>query len=200
MTINRSKFEIGMIQDLITKNRSYRRFDESVKISIEELSAWVDLARLSASGRNAQPLKYILSAEKEKNDKILSTLGWAAYFKDWDGPDEGERPSAYLILLLDTAIATNFYCDDGIAMQSILLGTVEAGYGGCIFRTINKPKLMELLSIPEKYQIVNVVALGKPIEKVVIEKIIEGDFKYWRDGNGVHHVPKRSLDELILKI
>jgi nitroreductase len=188
-----------MIRELVIKNRSYRRFDESVKISNDELSAWVDLARFSASGRNAQPLKYILSVEKEKNSKIFSTLGWAAYLKDWDGPDEGERPSAYIVQLLDTAIGTNFYCDDGIAMQSILLGAVEEGFGGCIFRTINKPKLMELLSIPEQYQIINVIALGKPIEIVVLEEMKQGDFKYWRDEHGVHHVPKRSLEEIILK-
>jgi nitroreductase len=189
-----------MLHDFIMKNRSYRRFDEAIEISIDQLSSWIDLARLSASGRNAQPLKYILSVEKEKNSKIFSTLGWAAYLKDWDGPDEGERPSAYIVQLLDTAIGTNFFCDDGIAMQSILLGAVEEGYGGCIFRTINKPKLIELLSIPEQFQIINVIALGKPIEKVVIEKMKEGDFKYWRDESGVHHVPKRSLEEIILKI
>jgi nitroreductase len=85
-------------------------------------------------------------------------------------------------------------------MQSILLGAVEEGYGGCIFRTINKSKLIELLSIPEQFQIINIIALGKPIERVVIEEMKEGDFKYWRDEYGVHHVPKRSLDEIILKI
>jgi nitroreductase len=188
-----------MIHDLIARNRSYRRFDESITISLEQLTSWIDLARLSASGRNAQPLKYILSFEVEKNAKIFSTLGWAAYLKEWDGPIEGECPSAYIVQLLDTSIGTNFFCDDGIAMQSILLGAVEAGYGGCIFRTINKPRLMELLNIPDQYLIINVIALGKPIEKVVIEEIKERDFKYWRDNEGIHHVPKRSLDELILK-
>ncbi len=191
---------IIMIRDLIVKNRSYRRYDQSVEISMELLESWVDLARYSASGRNAQPLKYILSVDREKNEKIFSTLGWAAYLKEWDGPAEGERPSAYLVQLLDTAIATNFYCDDGIAMQSILLGAVEAGFGGCIFRTINKPRLTELLNIPEQYQIINVIALGKPIEKVVIEEMCDGDFKYWRDNQEVHHVPKRMLDDLILKL
>lgn len=188
-----------MLRDLVIKNRSYRRFDESIAISADQLTEWVELARFSASGRNAQPLKYILSSDLEKNAMIFSALGWAAYLKDWDGPVKGERPSAYIVQLLDTAIGTNFFCDDGIAMQSILLAAVEAGFGGCIFRTINKPRLMELLNIPDQYQIVNVIALGKPIEKVVIEAIKGGDFKYWRDEHGVHHVPKRTLDELILK-
>lgn len=189
-----------MIHDLILKNRSYRRFYQSVEITEKQLRSWVDLARLSASGRNAQPIKYILSCKPEKNAKIFSTLAWAAFLTDWDCPTEGERPAAYLIQLLDTSIANQFFCDDGIAAQSILLGAVEAGFGGCIFRSINKPKLMQELVIPEQYEIINVIALGKPKEEVVIDEMNNGDFKYWRDENGVHHVPKRSLEDLILKI
>lgn len=189
-----------MIKDLILKNRSYRRFNESVKISVNQLRSWIDLARLSASGRNMQPLKYILSVEPGTNEKILSTLGWAGYLKDWGGPVKGEQPVAYIIQLLDTSISEKFYCDDGIAMQSILLGAVEEGFGGCIFRTINKPKLMEYLNIPVQYQIINVIALGKPAEKVVVEEVKGGDIKYWRDEKGVHHVPKRCLDELIIDL
>jgi len=189
-----------MLYDLVVKNRTYRRFDESVHISEQQLLEWVNLVRFCASGANLQSLKYIISADQEENKKIFSTLGWAAYLKDWSGPVEGERPSAYIVQLLDTTIATNFFCDDGIAMQSILLAAVEAGFGGCIFRTINRPRLMELLQIPEAYQVINVIALGKPVEKVVIDEIKDGDVKYWRDREGVHHVPKRSLEEIILKI
>jgi nitroreductase len=189
-----------MLRDLVIKNRTYRRFDESVHISNQQLLEWVDLVRYSASGGNLQSLKYIISADIEKNNKIFSTLGWAAYLKDWSGPIEGERPSAYIVQLLDTSIAKSFFCDDGIALQSILLAAVEAGFGGCIFRTINRPLLMELLDIPEEYQVVNVVALGKPVEKVVVDEIQDGDVKYWRDDENIHHVPKRSMDEIILKI
>jgi nitroreductase len=189
-----------MIKELITKNRSYRRFKQNVPIDLEQLVEWVDLARLSASGRNNQPLKYILSVDLTKNEKIFSTLGWAAYLKDWPGPDEGERPAAYIVQLLDKDISTNFFCDDGISMQSILLGAVEAGFGGCIFRTIDKISLRALLSIPERYEIINVIALGKPAEQIVIEEIINSDVRYWRDEMGVHHVPKRTLNELILDV
>lgn len=189
-----------MIRELIIKNRSYRRFVESEKISTEQVLQWIDLGRLSASGRNAQPIKYIVSCEVEKNAKVFSSLAWAAFLTDWDGPEEGERPAAYIIQLLDTGIANQFFCDDGIAAQSILLGAVEDGYGGCIFRSINKKLLTQLLEIPVQYEIINVIALGKPAEKVAIEPIQNGDFKYWRDENGVHHVPKRSLDEIVLKL
>ena len=187
-----------MLHHLIAKNRSYRRFYQSVEITEQQLREWINLARLSASGRNAQPIKYILSCKPEKNAKVFSTLAWAAFLTDWNGPEEGERPSAYLIQLLDASIANQFFCDDGIAAQSILLGAVEAGFGGCMFRSINKANLMQLLEIPEQYQIINVIALGKPKEEIVIEELQNGNFNYWRDENGVHHVPKRSLDELII--
>lgn len=186
-----------MLYDLIAKNRSYRRFYQEEKITTEHLKRWVNLARLSASGRNAQPIKYILSADSLKNKKIFSTLAWAGFLPDWDGPIEGERPAAYLVQLLDTKISNQHFCDDGIAAQSILLGAVEDGYGGCMFRSINKYKLIDLLNIPQHLEIINVIALGKPKEEVVIDEMKENNFKYWRDDKQVHHVPKRPLNEII---
>ncbi len=189
-----------MIADLVKKNRSYRRFNQDVEIPTHVLREFVNLARLSASGRNMQPLKYILSNENIKNEKIFSTLMWAGYLPQWDGPQQGERPSGYLIQLLDKRLASHCFCDDGIAAQSILLAAVEKGLGGCIFRSIDKQKLHNLLSIPSHFEIINVIALGKPVEEVVIDQMINNDHKYWRDENGVHHVPKRSLSEIILNL
>jgi nitroreductase len=189
-----------MLKDLILKNRSYRRFYQEEKISNEQLYRWIDLARNSASARNAQTLKYILSTDEPFNAKIFELLGWAGYLTTWHGPEEGERPSAYIILLNDTLVAGNFFCDDGIALQSILLGATEDGYGGCIVHSVNRNKLRELLHLSEQYDILYVVALGKPKETVVLEKMKNGDFKYWRDENQIHHVPKRPLDEIIIEI
>ncbi len=185
--------------DLAKKNRSYRRFDEHFVIHRDTLTELVALARLAASGRNAQPLKYFLSNDAALNEQIFSTLAWAGYLKEWPGPEKGERPSAYIIVLLDHLIADNYFCDDGIAMQNILLGAVEKGLGGCIIQSVNKPRLSEILRLPDHLGIIDVVALGKPVEKVILTGVGEdGDIKYYRDENGVHYVPKRSLDELIV--
>ena len=189
----------AMIKELILKNRSYRRFQQSEKISIEQLRQWVDLARVSGSARNAQPLKYILSTEEKLNAEIFELLAWAGYLTTWKGPEEGERPAAYIVLLKDTLISANHLCDDGIALQSILLGATEAGYGGCIVHSVNRNKLRDLLHISEQYEILYVLALGKPAETVVLEDVIEDDTKYWRDEDSIHHVPKRSLDEIIIE-
>ena len=188
-----------MLKDLIMKNRSYRRFYQEVAIEHEPLRELVDLARLSASGANRQPLKYILSCDGEKNGLIFPNLTWAAYLKDWPGPSEGERPSAYIIILGDTEISQQFFCDQGIAAQSILLGANEKGLGGCIIASIQKDGLRQALKIPPRYEIILVIALGKPKEKVAIESVgADGDIKYWRDSDAGHHVPKRSLDEIIV--
>jgi nitroreductase len=190
-----------MIKDLIFQNRSYRRFHENYSVDENVLRDLIDLARLSASARNAQPLKYILSSDSKTNELIFPNLTWAGYLRDWSGPVEGERPSAYIIMLGDTSITTNFFCDHGIAAQSILLGATEKGLGGCIIGSIKRDELRSIFQIPEKYEILQVIALGKPLEQVVIEPLPEsGDTKYWRDKNNIHHVPKRSLEELILKI
>ena len=190
-----------MIFDLIIKNRSYRRFHQEESIREEMLRELVNLARLSPSGANLQPLKYILSADREKNALIFDHLAWAGYLSDWDGPEEGERPAGYVVILGDREIKENAGCDHGIAAQSILLGAVEKGLGGCIFGSIQRKKLREALNIPERYDILIIIALGVPAEEVKIEEAeSDGDIKYWRDSNSVHHVPKRPLDEIILDL
>jgi nitroreductase len=186
-----------MIEDLIRKNRSYRRFYQNAEISTDTLKGLVSLARLSASAGNLQPLKYMISNEPEKNSRIFSCLLWAGYLKDWPGPEEGERPAAYIVVLGDTGIAKNFGCDHGIAAQSIMLGAVKEGYGGCIIGSIKRDELREALDIPEEYEILLVLALGNPKETVVVEDVLE-DIKYWRDKKGVHHVPKRKLEDIII--
>ena len=187
------------LRELVLKNRSYRRFHQDVSIELETLRGLVDLARLSASGGNHQPLKYALSCDPEKNALIFPQLGWAAYLKDWPGPVEGERPSAYIIILGDRQVRDSFGPDHGIAAQSILLGATEAGLGGCIIATIRKESLRQALGIPDHYEILLVLALGAPKEIVEIEAVgPEGDIKYWRDEQDVHHVPKRSLEEIVV--
>ena len=114
-----------MIADLITANRSCRRFDENHALSTANLLDLIDLARLSASAANLQPLRYILSCDPTTNAKIFDCLTWAYYLKEWPGPAPGERPGAYIVILHDTRISKSLDCDHGIAAQSILLGACK---------------------------------------------------------------------------
>ncbi len=189
-----------MLKDLVQQNRSYRRFRAETRMELSTLRELVDLARLSASAANLQPLRYVLCCEPETNAAIFECLAWAAYLKGWPGPGEGERPAGYIVVVGDTRPSQTYVgVDAGLAMQSLLLGAVERGLGGCIIASVQKDALRKILNIPARYQILYVIALGEPGETVTIEEIgSEGDIKYWRDGENRHHVPKRRLADVIL--
>ncbi len=187
------------MKTLVRKSRSYRRFDESCRIEGDTLRDLIELARYSPTGNNLQPLKFWLSNIPEMNVLIFQHLGWAGALKDWDGPQEGERPAAYIIILGDTTIKQHFGVDYGIAAQSIMLGAVEKDLGGCMIGSARKEPLRAALAIPARYEILLVLALGRPAEKVVTESLAEGgEITYYRDEKDVHHVPKRQLSDLIV--
>ncbi|MGL4412080.1 MAG: nitroreductase family protein [Bacteroidales bacterium] len=186
------------ILELIRKNRSYRRFDQSYEIYKNEMLQLVELARLSPSARNLQPLKFKMVYKSDECNSIFPYLGWAGYLKEWAGPEDGERPSGYIVVAYDTTLTDNIFCDEGLAMQSILLGAVEMGLGGCIIGSCNREKIQEILNIDSRYSICYVIALGKPIENVVVDEVVEDDIKYWRSEDGTHHVPKRRLEDILL--
>ncbi|WP_287126742.1 nitroreductase family protein [Desulfobacter sp.] len=187
-------------KELVKSNRSCRRFDNAFALDTQTLTDLVELARYTASGANNQPLKYIISSSREENDKIFSCLTWAAYLKEWKGPEPAEQPTGYIVILGDTTISNNFWCDHGIAAQTILLGARARGLAGCIFAAINIKKLKSLLAIDDHLEVKLVIALGKPVEKACIDDVgDDGDIRYFRDENQVHHVPKRKLEDLILK-
>ena len=187
-----------MLADLIKSNRSCRRFDQNQPVPLDTLKALVELARLSASAANLQPLKYIVSSNRKKNAAIFDCLAWAAYLKNWPGPIEGERPAAYIIILGDTSITKNFGCDHGIAAQSILLGAREKGLSGCMIGSIKRKQMAALFDLPTGLEFLLTLAIGKPLEQAVIEPLgSDNSIRYWRDDAAVHHVPKRSLDEII---
>ncbi len=188
------------IDQLITGSRSFRRFDAGHRIENSTLRELIELARKSPSGANRQPLKFHISTDAKLNAKIYPALAWAGYLKEWDGPVESERPTAYITLLLDKSIAQSAGVDHGIAAQSILLGAAERGLGGCMIASVKKEELLQTLGLDGKhFEVLMVIAMGKPVEEVVLDELgPDGGIEYWRDADGVHHVPKRSLDSLII--
>jgi len=189
-----------MFIDLMKGTRSYRRFKQSPAPSIDDLKSLIDIARLTPSTANRQPLKFILVQSQEVLPRVFSTLKWAGYLKDWDGPAPSEQPTAYIVILSDPNISKSPGIDIGLAAQSIILGAHELGFGACLLAAIDRPRLREELSIPEGLEIELVVALGAPGEEIRLTSVgKDGDIRYWRDDQGVHYVPKRSRDELIEK-
>ena len=190
---------MSTVRKLVYRNRSYRRFREDGRVSRETLRALADLGRMSACSANQQPLKYILSSEPQANARIFPHLRWAKKLAGWAGPEEGERPAAYVVILGDKSIVESFGQDHGIAAQSMMLGAAEQGLGSCMIANIDRPGLRAALDIPERFDLLLVLALGEPAEKVVVDELETGDDPgYWRDREEVHHVPKRRLSEVIL--
>ena len=188
------------IKELVKKTRTYRRFDGAYSQKNSVLTELVELARNVGSGSNLQPLKYIVSSSGEMNSRIYSTLAWAGSLPDWPGPDEPERPTGYIVILIDKNIREEAAMDVGIAAQTILLGASEIGLGGCMVGSIQRNRLREILDIPTRFKISLVVAMGKPVEKVVLEDVgPDGSTTYYREADGTHHVPKRKMEEILIK-
>ena len=185
--------------ELVLKNRSYRRFDQNERIPKSLLVDLVGLARISPSPANLQALKFWLVSDPEECEQVLKNVKFGGYLKDWGGPAEGEKPSGYIIILGDNEIKPIFEIDAGIAAQTMLLGAAEQGFGGCMVKAFKRESLRELLGLGENLEIVLVIALGKPAEISVLEDYVVGKgIEYYRDAEGVHHVPKRTMDELIV--
>lgn len=184
---------------LVAKNRSYRRFDESRRVASEDLRDLVELARMTPSARNLQPLRFLLVTEADKCSEVFSTLGWAGYLPKWPGPAEGERPTGYVVICLDEKLTGDDMGDLGIVAQTMMLGAVDKGYGGCMLGNVNKDRLSAMLDISANMKIMLVLALGVPAENVTIKELPEdGSIKYWRDNNENHYVPKRATEDLIV--
>ena len=195
------EIDFDALRRLMMSNRTVRRFKENERVGRRALERLVELTRYCPSGRNAQPLKYLLINDEQECAKVYPLLKWAGYFTEWDGPEPGERPAAYIIQCLDTDYGTNCLCDDGLQLEAITLGMHTLGLAGCIIKAFNAPKLSEVLAIDPRYQPRYVLALGYPAEVVMIEDMDgskDADFKYYRTPDGVHHVPKRPLGEIIL--
>jgi nitroreductase len=187
------------LKELLLSNRSYRRFDNSRTIDESVLTELVNLTRFCASGMNKQPLRYRLVTDADECARVYPCLKWAGYLKDWDGPEEKERPVAYLIQCLDTDCMKSILCDDGLQLEAITLGAVSMGLGACIIKAFNATAVAETLALPAHLEPRYVIALGYPVEKVVLEDMQGENVEYWRDSNAIHHVPKRTLDKLIIK-
>ena len=192
-----------MIRDLVIENRSYRSFDESKKLGREDLMDLADTARLCASAVNRQPLKYRLVYERDEVEEVLSYTHWAGLLPDVKLPPDGHHPTAFILICCDTTVTAepkSADTDCGIAAQTILLMAAEQGFGGCMLGAFDREKTAMALRIPKKLSPMLLIALGVPDETVFLCELPEsGSTDYFRDKAGLHFVPKRSLDDVIVE-
>ena len=188
--------EKAMIYESIIKRRTIRKYmPQPVPPTI--LRNCVDAARLSPSGMNFQPLKYLVVTDATLLPKVFNTLTWARNIPDYSHAPN-EVPQAYIIILLDTNIRERAGNDPGIAAMSISMVAHEAGLGSCMLGSVDRAQLKKQLEIPEYLQVLLVVALGYPREQSKDIELQGSDTRYWFDKQGVLNVPKRRLNDVVV--
>ncbi len=187
-------FENNMYRKII-RRRTIRKYKQRA-VPKEILVKCVDAARLSPSGANLQPLKYVIINNGELLKKVFKTLRWAGYLPDYQ-PSIEEMPMAYIVILLDQKVANSYGHDAGIAAMSISMVAYDEGLGSCILGAIDRKQLEKILNIHDNLNIVLVIALGYPAEKPVPDKMKNGDQKYWLDEKEVLHVPKKEFEDIV---
>ena len=191
-----------MLKELVTKNRSWRGYNENRRVTREELMDLVDHARLCPSSVNGQPFRYYLAWEKEEVDRIQKLTRWARALPQMTLPHPGMCPTAFIIITQDTNIGANlmrYQKDVGIVAQTMLLAATEKGLGGCMIGNFVAAEVKEELQLPENLAPMLIVAIGEPAEDIRLVEIEEGEpTNYYRDENDVHYVPKRKLEDVVL--
>lgn len=201
-TLRGGKWGIPVLKDLLKRNRSYRGYDESRKITRDELEELVDCVRYAPSSVNMQPFKYYLACDAETVAKIQPLTRWARALPELTLPHPGHCPAAFIVICQETewhASLPRFQRDVGIVAQTILLAAVEMGLGGCMIGNYDAGEVRQALGLAEHLSPVLIVALGKPDETIVLTEVGEdGSTDYYRDEQAVHYVPKRSLKDILL--
>ncbi len=191
-----------LFQQLVEAARTYRRYDGE-PVGEDTLRELVDAARFAATGNNMQLLRFrVVSAEDaDEAAKVFSCLHWAGALKDWDGPAEGEKPGGYVVICLPQKLAANpiRLIDVGIASQTIVLAAATRGLGACMHKSYDACLGDKLGLTDAGYAVSMVIALGARGEKVVVEPATtEHGLTYWRETDGSHHVPKLTVDDLLI--
>ena len=183
------------IYEAILSRRTIRRFKQK-PVDVKLLKKFVNAARVAPSAANLQPLEYFIISEKKLCARVFETLGWAGYIKPKWTPDESERPTAYIVILVREDLNKYYKWDVGLSSENIMLVAEEENIGSCILLNINRKKLREILGIPDSLYIDSVIALGYKSETAIMEDMVDS-VEYYRDENKVLHVPKRKITDIL---
>ena len=187
------------INELINMRRTIRKFRQ-VEISEDLLLKYVDAARVAPSGGNLQPLKFAIINSKDKVEEMFQYVKWAGYLAPHYNPKEGERPTAYIVVLADLSVRKSGYdMDVGAAVENIILSSFDDGVGSCWIASVDREKTAELLNLPDNLIVSCVVALGYPDEQPKAVELTDEDIKYYLDNDNTLCVPKRSISDVLYK-
>ncbi len=187
------------VYEAVKARHTIRKFTQE-KPNKEDLMQIVDSARLAPSGANAQPLKYAVVTDEDKRRDLYPFIKYAGFLKDWD-PVFEECPTAFIVILNDTSIKPTgrSECDSGIALASMCLAAQELGYGSVCLGAINRAEIKKTLGLAEQYDVMYLLGIGYPAQTGETFDCA-GDMKYYFDEEGNVHVPKRTMEEVLVEV
>ncbi len=187
--------------NLVTEARSCRRFVESERLGADAATWLVDCARVTPCARNAQVLRYAAAESPASCAALFPHTRWAGALKDWGGPQEGERPTLYIAILLPKESGKLVHMDTGIAAQTMQLAAHSRGWGCCMHASFDVAQCAPIFGVPQTMDMALLLAFGVVAEKRALASLPDdGNINYWRDAAHVHYVPKRALEDVLVSI
>jgi nitroreductase len=152
--------------DAIKIRKSVRGYLDK-PVEEEKLTAIMEAARLAPSASNRQEWRFVLVREKEIRKKFTEVSRGPAFI--------GHAP-VIIAACADTdghvmsCGQPSYPIDVAIALEHIALAAVELGLGACWIGAFNEQKVKQLLGIPEKIRVVELMTLGYPANPSPVEK------------------------------
>ena len=191
----RTATRIQSINTLLKLNRSYRGYNKTHIVSIDELNKIVRINNLIPSAKNQQVLRFKLVTQ-EDSKKVLANIKMGAALPELNLPLEGTEPEAFIIIC--TTIPENKWVDIdlGISIQSMLLKAAELKLNGLCIGAFNKEQIKEEFNL--QLEPLLILAIGKAGENIKLTDIRESENHAYYRSNNYHYVPKVIIKDLIL--
>lgn len=185
------------LDTLLHKTRSYRGYDKSYVVTMEELMKIVSVNSLLSSARNQQALRFKLITKDSGAELIIPEIHLGGGLPDERLPKPGTEPEAFVVVCGIKEEERYLDMDLGISLQSMALRATEMGLASCIIGAFDRDKVQTVLHLEHKPLVI--LAVGKGAESIFLKPVAEGEsLKYYRK-DGVHYVPKLRIEDLILK-
>jgi len=159
------------LSEIILKRRSVRKFLDR-PVERQKIEACLEAARLAPSAENVQPWRFIVVDDPG----VRQRLAEAAFSGIYRPSRFAARAPVVIVILARPDIVANklgkavqgtqyYLLDIGIAGEHFVLAATELGLGTCWIGWFSKRGVRKVFSIPPKYDVVAMIALGYPDPK-----------------------------------
>ena len=150
------------VYDAIKARKSVRSYDEK-PVPSEVLERVLEAGQMAPSASNVQPWHFIVVTDQQKR-VALSAGRYAKFLKN---------TPVVLVGLGDREAAPEWHVVDvTIALENIVLAATAEGLGSCWIGSFHESEVKAALSIPDRWEVVAMLALGYEKEKMDLARAI----------------------------